>query len=135
MRRLGIVAGVLGAVAGAIGGYLLAIDTQASAAKGLLGEPSSWITLLLRRFQLSASWFPGGLFACWFGFGPDFQNKRLRAGKAKLPAGKAHGADPQVRGEVNHAAPAGVFSSVRVVIPPWTSALASRHADRRARPN
>src|SRR5215471_5365527 len=39
MRRLGVVAGVLGAGAGAIGGYLLAMDAHASAAKGLLGEP------------------------------------------------------------------------------------------------
>lgn len=39
MRRLSIVAGVLGAVAGAIGGYLLAMDARTSAAKGLLGEP------------------------------------------------------------------------------------------------
>ena len=39
MRRLGILVGVLGAIAGAIGGYLLAIDAHASAAKGLLGEP------------------------------------------------------------------------------------------------
>jgi hypothetical protein len=39
MRRLGIVAGGLGAVAGAIGGSLVAIDTHASAAKKLLGEP------------------------------------------------------------------------------------------------
>jgi len=39
IRRLGIVAGVLGALAGAVGGYLLAMDAHASAAKGLLGEP------------------------------------------------------------------------------------------------
>jgi hypothetical protein len=39
MRRLAIVAGVLGAVAGAIGGYWLAGDAHVSAAKGLLGEP------------------------------------------------------------------------------------------------
>jgi hypothetical protein len=39
MRRLGILVSVLGAIAGAIGGYLLAIDAHASAAKGLLGEP------------------------------------------------------------------------------------------------
>lgn len=39
MRRLGIVAGVLGSAAGAIGGYLVAMDAHASAAKGLLGEP------------------------------------------------------------------------------------------------
>jgi hypothetical protein len=39
MRRLGIVAGGLGAVAGAIGGSLVAIDAHASAAKRLLGEP------------------------------------------------------------------------------------------------
>jgi hypothetical protein len=39
MRRLGIVAGVFGAVAGAIGGYFLAMDAHASATKGLLGEP------------------------------------------------------------------------------------------------
>jgi hypothetical protein len=39
MRRLGIVVGVFGAVAGAIGGYFLAMDAHASAASGLLGEP------------------------------------------------------------------------------------------------
>ena len=39
MRRLGVVAGVLGAGAGAVGGYWLAMDAHTSAAKGLLGEP------------------------------------------------------------------------------------------------
>jgi len=39
MRRLGIVVGMLGAVAGAIGGFLLTIDAHVSAAKRLLGEP------------------------------------------------------------------------------------------------
>ena len=39
MRRLGIVVGVLGAVAGAVGGGLLALDAHASAATGVLGEP------------------------------------------------------------------------------------------------
>ena len=39
MRRLSIVAGGLGAVAGAIGGSLLAMDARTSAAKRLLGEP------------------------------------------------------------------------------------------------
>jgi hypothetical protein len=39
MRRLGMVAGVLGAAAGAIGGYFLAMDAHTSGAKGLLGEP------------------------------------------------------------------------------------------------
>jgi hypothetical protein len=39
MRRLGLVAGVLGAVAGVIGGFLVAVDAHTSAAKGLLGEP------------------------------------------------------------------------------------------------
>ena len=39
IRRLGIVGGGLGAVAGAIGGSLMAIDAHASAAKRLLGEP------------------------------------------------------------------------------------------------
>ena len=39
MRRLGIILGVLGSIAGGIGGYLLAIDARTSAAKGLLGEP------------------------------------------------------------------------------------------------
>ena len=39
MRRLAIVLGALGAVAGAIGGFLLAMDARASAAKRLLGEP------------------------------------------------------------------------------------------------
>jgi hypothetical protein len=40
MRRLGFVAGVLGALAGVVGGYLLAMDARTSAAKGLLGEPA-----------------------------------------------------------------------------------------------
>jgi hypothetical protein len=39
LRRLGIVLGGVGAVAGAVGGGLLALDAYASAAKGLLGEP------------------------------------------------------------------------------------------------
>ena len=39
MRRLAIVLGALGAVAGAIGGFWLAMDAHASAAKRLLGEP------------------------------------------------------------------------------------------------
>jgi hypothetical protein len=39
MRRLGIVLGVLGAIAGAIGGFLLAMDARTSAAKKLLEEP------------------------------------------------------------------------------------------------
>ena len=39
MRRLGIVLGGLGAVAGAIAGFFVAMDVRASAAKKLLGEP------------------------------------------------------------------------------------------------
>jgi hypothetical protein len=39
MRRLGVVAGILGAGAGAVGGFFLAMDAHTSAAKGLLGEP------------------------------------------------------------------------------------------------
>jgi hypothetical protein len=39
MRRLSIVAGVLGAIAGGIGTYFLIRDTLASAAKRLLREP------------------------------------------------------------------------------------------------
>jgi len=38
-RRLSIAAGGLGAIAGAIGGFLLAMDARTSAAKRLLGEP------------------------------------------------------------------------------------------------
>jgi len=38
-RRLGIVAGVLGSVAGAVGACLLVVDTLTSTPKGLLGEP------------------------------------------------------------------------------------------------
>jgi hypothetical protein len=39
MRRLGIVLGGLGAIAGAIGGFFVAMDARTSAAKRLLGEP------------------------------------------------------------------------------------------------
>ena len=39
VRRLGIVAGGLGGIAGAIGGAFVALDAHASAAKRLLGEP------------------------------------------------------------------------------------------------
>ena len=39
MRRLGIVVGTLGAVAGAIGGFWLAMDAYTSSVKRLLGEP------------------------------------------------------------------------------------------------
>jgi hypothetical protein len=39
MRRLAIGAGGVGAIAGAIGGALVAIEAHASAAKRLLGEP------------------------------------------------------------------------------------------------
>ena len=59
MRRLGIVAGVLGAVAGAISGYLLAIDAQASAGKGLLGEP------VLVDYAVAASLPVVGFLAPW----------------------------------------------------------------------
>jgi len=59
MRRIGIVAGLLGSVAGAIGGYLLAMDAHASAAKGLLGEPA------LVDYAVAAS-LPGlGYLAPW----------------------------------------------------------------------
>ena len=39
MRRLGIVAGVLGGVTGGVGTYFLVRDTLTSAPKGLLPEP------------------------------------------------------------------------------------------------
>ena len=39
MRRLGILLGGLGAAAGAIGGFFVAMDARASATKRLLGEP------------------------------------------------------------------------------------------------
>jgi hypothetical protein len=39
MRRLAIAAGGLGAIAGAIAGFFVALDARASAAKKLLGEP------------------------------------------------------------------------------------------------
>ena len=59
MRRLGIVAGVLGAVAGAIGGSWLAMDAHASAAKGLLGEP------VLVDYAVAASFPVVGFLATW----------------------------------------------------------------------
>ena len=59
MRRLGIVAGVLGAVAGAIGGSWLAMDAHASAAKGLLGEP------VLVDYAVAASLPVVGFLATW----------------------------------------------------------------------
>jgi hypothetical protein len=39
MRRLGIVLGGFGAVAGAIGSFFVAMDARTSATKRLLGEP------------------------------------------------------------------------------------------------
>ena len=51
--------------------------------KGFWASLSWWITLLPRRFRLSASWSPGGLFACLFGFGQDFQSHRLDEDEAK----------------------------------------------------
>jgi hypothetical protein len=59
MRRLGIVAGVLGAGAGAIGGYLLAMDAYTSASKGLLGEP------VLVDYVVAASLPVLGFLAAW----------------------------------------------------------------------
>ena len=59
MRRLGIVLGVLGSIAGAIGGYLLAIDARASAANGLLGEP------VLVDYAIAASLPVVGFLISW----------------------------------------------------------------------
>jgi hypothetical protein len=59
MRRIGIVTGVLGSVAGAIGGYFLAMDAHASAAKGLLGEP------VLVDYAVAASLPVLGFLAPW----------------------------------------------------------------------
>jgi hypothetical protein len=59
MRRLGIVLGGLGAVAGAVGGVLLAMDAHASAAKGLLGEP------VLVDYAVAASLPVAGFLATW----------------------------------------------------------------------
>jgi hypothetical protein len=84
MRRLGIVAGGLGAFAGAIGGSLVAIDAHASAARGLLGEPV-WVdytvAALLPFTGFLILWGPirvlvwiwGGIFRAAY---------RTRAGKA-----------------------------------------------------
>ena len=59
MRRLGIVAGVSGAIAGAIGGYLLAMDAYASSAKRLLGEP------VLADYVIAASLPVAGFVLAW----------------------------------------------------------------------
>jgi len=59
MRRIGIVAGVLGAVSGAIGGYLLAMDAHASAAKRLVGEP------VLVDYAVAASLPVVGFLVLW----------------------------------------------------------------------
>lgn len=48
-RRLGIVAGGLGAIAGAIGGFFVAIDAHASTANRLLGEPV-WVDYTVAAF-------------------------------------------------------------------------------------
>jgi hypothetical protein len=59
MRRIGIVVGVFGSVAGAIGGYLLATDARTSAAKGLLGEP------ILVDYAIAASLPVVGFLISW----------------------------------------------------------------------
>ena len=59
MRRVGIVLGLLGSVAGGIGGYLLAIDARASAGNGLLGEP------VLVDYAIAASLPVVGFLISW----------------------------------------------------------------------
>jgi hypothetical protein len=46
MSRIGIVAGVLGCFAGALGGFWLAMDAYTSSAKRLLGEPV-WVDYIV----------------------------------------------------------------------------------------
>jgi len=58
MRRLGIVASVLGGVAAGIRGYFLAADTYALSAYGFR-RPSWSVTLLRHYFQFWDSGFPG----------------------------------------------------------------------------
>ena len=62
MRRLSIVTGVLGAIAGAVGGYVLAMDAHTSAAKGLLGEP------VLVDYAVAASLPVVGFVLAWGAF-------------------------------------------------------------------
>jgi len=59
MRRLSIVMGGLGAIAGAIGGSFLAMDAHTSAAKGLLGEP------VLVDYAVAGSLPVVGFLATW----------------------------------------------------------------------
>ena len=72
IRRLGIVAGGLGAIAGTIGGFFVAIDAHASAAKRLLGEPV-WVDYTVAAFLPFAGFLvPWGairiLVWIWAGF-------------------------------------------------------------------
>jgi hypothetical protein len=59
MRRLGILLGGLGAAAGAIGGFFVAIDAHTSATKRLLGEPV-WVD-----YAVAASLPVLGFLAPW----------------------------------------------------------------------
>jgi len=87
IRRLAIAAGGLGAIAGAIGGSLVAIDAHASAAKTLLGEPV-WVDYTVAAvLPFTGFLILWGLFASRFGFGRDSQISRRHRDKAKRLAG------------------------------------------------
>jgi hypothetical protein len=83
MRRLAIAAGGLGAIAGAIGGALVAIDAHSSAAKKLLGEPV-WVNYTVAAMLPFAGflvlWGPiRALVWIWAGF----QERPIQRGQGK----------------------------------------------------
>lgn len=89
MRRIAILAGVLGTVAGGIGGYFLGEHVRT--ATGLLGER------VLVDYAVASSLPVVGLLVCWgaftctFGFGRGFQSSRRHAAKARRPAANRKG--------------------------------------------
>jgi hypothetical protein len=85
MRRQGIVLGVLGSVAGGIGGYFLAVHAR-SAATRLLGESVLVDYAVASSLPVVGFLVLWGAFTCSFGFGRGFQSSPMGAGKAKRPA-------------------------------------------------
>jgi hypothetical protein len=84
------VLGLLGSVAGGIGGYFLAVHAR-SAATGLLGESLLVDYAVASSLPVVGFLVPWGAFTCSFGFGRDFQSSPPNGGKARRPADRDGG--------------------------------------------
>ena len=90
MRRLGILLGGLGAAAGAIGGFFVAIDAHTSATKRLLGEPV-WVDYAVAAsLPVLGFWAPLEIIRrlIWIGSGFSEQPTVREQGHTRFLAGR-----------------------------------------------